>query len=92
MTHRARIAVIGAGPAGSTFVLSLVRAGLDPSDLVVIDKARFPRPKLCGGGVTFRGTELFEELFGRPPGGLATLGLEFRCAVGRFDVRERGPQ
>jgi flavin-dependent dehydrogenase len=58
----------------------------------VLDKARFPRPKLCGGGITFRGTELFRELMGRPPGGLATVGLEFRCAVGRFDVRERGPQ
>lgn len=69
-----------------------MRAGVDPSDLVILDRARFPRPKLCGGGVTFRGTELFQELFGRPPGGLATVGLEFRCAVGSFDVRERGPQ
>jgi flavin-dependent dehydrogenase len=92
LARRPRIAVVGAGPAGSTFALRLVRAGVDPDDLVLIDKARFPRPKLCGGGITFRGTELFAELFGRPPGGVTTVGLEFRCALGRFDVRERGPQ
>ena len=91
-THRARIAILGGGPGGSAFALSLVSRGVDPKDLVVIDKAVFPRKKLCGGGVTFRGTELLRELVGKPLGGGETKGLEFLSSVGRFDVREKGPQ
>jgi flavin-dependent dehydrogenase len=89
---RHRIAVIGAGPAGTTFAMAAIGAGVDPRELVLIDKARFPRPKLCGGGITWRGTELFARLFGRPPGGVETTHLEFRSPAGRFPVRERGPQ
>lgn len=93
MSRPPRIAILGAGPAGTTFALRMVASGLDPSDLVVIDKARFPRPKLCGGGVTFRGTELLRDLVGEQPrGGGTTVGLEFLSSVGRFDVREKGPQ
>ncbi|MBN8614711.1 MAG: NAD(P)/FAD-dependent oxidoreductase [Deltaproteobacteria bacterium] len=87
-----RIAILGGGPAGSAFALSMVSRGVDPKDLVVIDKARFPRKKLCGGGVTFRGTELLRELVGKPVGGGETKGLEFLSSVGRFEVREKGPQ
>lgn len=89
-----RVAIIGAGPAGTTLALSLVKLGVEPRDLVVFDKARFPRPKLCGGGITFRGTQLFETLLGAPPvGGLTTRSLEFACAgVGSYTVREPGPQ
>ncbi|GAB4210090.1 MAG: geranylgeranyl reductase family protein [Sandaracinaceae bacterium] len=92
MTRAPRIAILGAGPAGTTFALRLVAQGVDPRDLVVIDKARFPRPKLCGGGVTFRGTQLLGELTGQPTGGGVTVGLEFLSSVGAFDVREKGPQ
>jgi flavin-dependent dehydrogenase len=90
---RPRVLVIGGGPSGCAFVVAALRAGIDAADLVLVDKARFPRPKLCGGGVTFRGTELFRELFGgQPPGAVVTTYLEFRSKVGRLDVRERGPQ
>jgi flavin-dependent dehydrogenase len=88
-----RIAVVGAGPAGASFALALVARGVDPRDVVVIDRARFPRPKLCGGAITWRGTEsLARVLGGRPPGGATTRALEFRSAIGAFEVRERGPQ
>ncbi len=87
-----KLAIIGAGPAGTTLALELVRLGVDPGDLVVYDKAAFPRPKLCGGGITVRGTELLGEILGEPPGGARTVRLQFRCELGRFDVRERGPQ
>jgi len=44
-------AVIGAGPAGSVTAIHLARAG---ARVLLIDKARFPRDKPCGGGLTLR--------------------------------------
>ena len=41
--------VVGAGPAGIAAALMLKRAG---RDVVVIDKATFPRDKCCGDGLT----------------------------------------
>src|SRR5436190_93759 len=87
-----RIAIIGGGPAGSALALGLVERGVDPGDLVVIDKARFPRPKLCGCGITFRGTEVIEALIGKPPGGADTRAIHFRSACGEVVIQERGPQ
>jgi len=43
--------VVGAGPAGSTAAYRLASAG---SRVLLLDKARFPRDKPCGGGLTFR--------------------------------------
>jgi geranylgeranyl reductase family protein len=47
--------VIGAGPAGSTAALHLARGG---ATVVLVDRARFPRDKPCGGGVTVRAARL----------------------------------
>ena len=41
--------VVGGGPGGSTAAWQLVRAGLD---VLVLDRAAFPRLKLCAGWVT----------------------------------------
>ncbi len=49
------VAVIGAGPAGSTAAYRLARAG---ARVLLVDKARFPRDKPCGGGVTLRAARL----------------------------------
>ncbi len=91
-----RIAIVGGGPAGSAFALHALRAGVDPSDLVVLDRARFPRPKLCGGALTWRGTELVRELVPdlvpHESARMQTTHLRFRSARGDFEVRERGPQ
>jgi geranylgeranyl reductase family protein len=43
--------VIGAGPAGSTAAYRLARAG---ASVLLVDRARFPRDKPCGGGLTDR--------------------------------------
>ncbi|MEY2582912.1 MAG: hypothetical protein QOE09_2761 [Ilumatobacteraceae bacterium] len=48
-TAIADVVVIGAGPAGTTAATLLARAG---RDVVVIDKAVFPRDKCCGDGLT----------------------------------------
>ncbi|MBV8480779.1 MAG: geranylgeranyl reductase family protein [Actinobacteria bacterium] len=49
------VAVIGAGPAGSTAAYRLARAG---ARVLIADKATFPRDKPCGGGVTGRAARL----------------------------------
>jgi geranylgeranyl reductase family protein len=43
------VLVVGAGPAGTAAATILARAG---RQVVVIDKARFPRDKICGDGLT----------------------------------------
>ncbi len=43
--------VVGAGPAGSATALRLARAG---ASVLLVDRARFPRDKPCGGGLTGR--------------------------------------
>lgn len=87
-----KIAIVGGGPAGTSFVRYLLAAGVAADDLLLIDRATFPRPKLCGGALTFRGTEALSELLPKPSEGCDTRELEFRCLLGRFPVRERGGQ
>jgi len=43
--------VVGAGPGGSTAAYHLARHGLD---VLMVDKAEFPREKVCGDGLTPR--------------------------------------
>src|SRR5580765_6829973 len=45
------VVVVGGGPAGSTTAWRLADAG---ASVLLVDKARFPRDKPCGGGVTMR--------------------------------------
>jgi len=45
------LVILGAGPAGSAAAVTARNKGLS---VALIDKARFPRPKLCGGLVTGR--------------------------------------
>src|SRR5438094_9275565 len=49
--ERFDVAVIGAGPAGSTAAYRLARSR---ARVLLIDKVRFPRDKPCGGGLTMR--------------------------------------
>jgi len=82
------VAVIGAGPAGSTAAYRLARAG---ARVLLIDRARFPRDKPCGGGVTVRAARLLpfsidpvvEDVVDR-----IECGLDFRPS---FERRARGP-
>ncbi|WP_424528573.1 geranylgeranyl reductase family protein [Sphaerisporangium viridialbum] len=47
----ADIIVVGAGPAGSTTAFYLAQAGFD---VLLLEKTRFPREKVCGDGLTPR--------------------------------------
>jgi geranylgeranyl reductase family protein len=82
------VAVVGAGPAGSTAAQRLSAAG---ARVLLVDKATFPRDKPCGGGVTGRAARLLpfpidpvvEDVVDR---------LECRLAYGQsFERRARAP-
>jgi geranylgeranyl reductase family protein len=55
----ADVAIVGAGPAGSSAAIVAARAGLRT---VVVDRARFPRDKCCGDGLTVGALRLLEQL------------------------------
>ena len=56
--------VVGAGPAGTAAAITAARAGLD---VMVVDKATFPRDKICGDGLTTGALRHLEHL-GLDPG------------------------
>ena len=68
---RADAVVVGAGPAGSAAAALLAQMG---HDVVLIEKERFPRDKVCGDGLTPRAVKalqtlgLRDEAEGRAPG------------------------
>lgn len=47
----ADVIIVGAGPAGSTAARTVAESG---ASVLLLDRARFPRDKPCGGGVTVR--------------------------------------
>ncbi len=53
------VLVVGAGPAGVAAAVDLRRAG---RDVVVVDKAEFPRDKCCGDGLTTLALRELENL------------------------------
>jgi len=80
--------VVGAGPAGSTTAYRLASAG---ARVLLVDKARFPRDKPCGGGLTIRAVRqlpvspepVVEHVVDR-------MGMRLRYRT-RFERRGRGP-
>jgi geranylgeranyl reductase family protein len=61
IVERFDVIVVGAGPAGSLTAHLLSREGVRT---LLVDRARFPRDKPCGGGVTLRGARLLPFAIG----------------------------
>jgi geranylgeranyl reductase family protein len=55
----ADVLVVGAGPAGSSAAWWLAQAGVD---VAVLEKAAFPREKVCGDGLTPRGVQALVDM------------------------------
>ncbi|HEX2903344.1 MAG TPA: geranylgeranyl reductase family protein [Jatrophihabitans sp.] len=58
-SSQADVIVIGAGPAGSAAAYWLATAGVD---VLLLEKTSFPREKVCGDGLTPRGTRALVDL------------------------------
>lgn len=56
------VLIIGGGPAGAAAAQVLARQNID---CLLIDKARFPREKLCGGLLSWRSHKIYHTLFDR---------------------------
>ncbi len=54
------VIVVGGGPAGSTSAFLLSKAGYE---VLLVDKAKFPRKKLCGGLITEKTLNLIQDIF-----------------------------
>lgn len=55
----ADLVIVGAGPAGAAAAIAAARRGLRP---LLVDKASFPRDKICGDGLTTGALRLMDDL------------------------------
>jgi geranylgeranyl reductase family protein len=80
------VIVVGAGPAGSTLAFYLATAGLD---VLVLDKSRFPREKVCGDGLTPRAVKVLTSMgvpLDESDGWLRNRGLRIIGGGGRIEL------
>jgi geranylgeranyl reductase family protein len=83
-THDA--VIVGAGPAGSTAARVLARKG---ANVLLLDKAPFPRDKLCAGLLTWKSVDVLERVYGDTAEGLLATGV-FNAASPGYRIRFRG--
>jgi menaquinone-9 beta-reductase len=78
------VLVVGAGPGGSSTAYHLARRGLD---VLLVDRAVFPREKVCGDGLTPRGVRALQRMDVDPlePGFVRVDGLRTYGVEGFFD-------
>jgi menaquinone-9 beta-reductase len=83
------IAIIGAGLAGSAAAIELARAG---RQVLLIEKLRFPRDKVCGGCLSGRAIAQLRRLLGpeHELPGVAGRQITFTMGAYRVACRPRG--
>src|SRR6266571_2315104 len=82
----ADVIIVGAGPAGSAVAYYLATAGLD---VLLLEKTRFPREKVCGDGLTPRAVKALTGMgvpLGEQDGWLRNKGLRIIGGGGRIEV------
>lgn len=85
--ERCDVLIIGGGPAGASAAMTLARQG---RHALLLDKAAFPRPKLCGGLLTRKSMLLLQRVFGlTPEQGLAEGVLDFQASGYQVFQRRR---
>jgi flavin-dependent dehydrogenase len=90
--HRADVLIVGGGPAGAACAWSLRRRGLDA---LILDRATFPRLKLCAGWITPEVLDDLEVELGDYPHALTTVrrlvvsvrGLRLRLPTHQLAIR-----
>jgi geranylgeranyl reductase family protein len=83
VTAEVDVAIVGAGPAGAAAAIELARAG---REVLLLDKASFPRDKCCGDGLTAGALRRLEALELDPatiPSFLTLSGFAVRSPSGR---------
>jgi menaquinone-9 beta-reductase len=58
-TLHTRVCIIGAGPGGASAALFLAKQGIE---CLLVDKATFPRDKICGDALSGKVVEVFRKL------------------------------
>ena len=71
------VVVVGAGPAGTAAAIELASVG---REVLVIDRARFPRDKCCGDGLTAGALRHLDEL-GLRPSAVASWQSVTGCSI-----------
>lgn len=57
--YDAEVLVVGGGPAGSSVAFALARAGVD---VMLVDRARFPRPKPCAESLSPEASRILADM------------------------------
>ena len=58
-SHRAQVVIVGGGPAGAATGYYLARAGVD---VIVLDRARFPRDKPCSEYMSPQASRILDDM------------------------------
>ena len=77
------VVVIGAGPAGALSALLAARSG---ASTLLVERKRFPRPKVCGGCLNASGLALLESL------GLGHIALKYGLPIHQLRLGLKGRQ
>jgi flavin-dependent dehydrogenase len=63
VNERHKVIIVGGGPTGLATALALAKRAPDlAAQTLIIESKTYPRPKLCGGGITVHGAALLHSL------------------------------